>query len=86
MKCNFQSKLDKLENNYFNNGRDDSTLGHCFRCLHYDFIASSAIKLMGSLNDSAEDIIEKANEETKKLLEEKIENLKKAGLSRPLLK
>ena len=81
MKCNFQSKLDKLENNYFNNGRDDSTLGHCFRCLHYDFIASSAIKLMGSLNDSAEDIIEKANEETKKLLEEKIENLKKAGLS-----
>ena len=81
MKCDYQSKLDKLENNYFNNGQDDSTMGHCFRCLHYDFIASSAIKLMGNIRISAGGIIKDSNKETKKLLEEKIENLKKAGLS-----
>ena len=81
MKCDYQSNLDNLENNFFNNGQDDSTMGHCFRCLHYDFIASSAIKLMGNISNSADDIINEANEETKKLLEEKIENLKKAGLS-----
>ena len=81
MKCDYQSKLDKLENNFFNNGRDDSTMGHCFRCLHYDFIAGSAFKLMSNINQSADDIMKEANEETKKLLEEKIENLKKAGLA-----
>ena len=81
MKCDYQSKLDKLENNFFNNGQDDSTMGHCFRCLHYDFIAGSAFKLMGNINASVDDIMKEANEETKKLLEEKIENLKKAGLA-----
>ena len=80
MKCDFKSKLDKLENNFFNNGQDDDTMGHCFRCLHYEFIGQSAFKLIRLLVNSAEDKMEESNEETKKLIQEKIDKLNEAKL------
>ena len=80
MKCDFKSKLDKLENNFFNNGQDDDTMGHCFRCLHYEFIGQSAFKLIRLLVNSAEDKMEESNEETQKLIQEKIDKLNEAKL------
>ena len=80
MKCDFKSKLDKLENNFFNNCKDDGTIGHCFRCLHYEFIGGSANNLIAKLNRIAEDIKETSDEETKKIIQEKIDKLNQAKL------
>ena len=65
MKCDFKSKLEDLENNFFNNCQDDGTIGHCFRCIHYEFIGNSTKQLINRLIYFAEDM-EKNNEEDKK--------------------
>ena len=80
MKCDFKSKLDKLENNFFNNCQDDGIIGHCFRCLHYEFIGGSANRLMDRLAYIASDIKEKSDEENKKIIQEKIDKLKQAKI------
>ena len=80
MKCDFKSKLDKLENNFFNNCKDDGIIGHCFRCLHYEFIGGSAHKIIGSLVCFAADKREESDEETKKLIQEKIDKLRDAKI------
>ena len=80
MKCDFKSKLDKLENNFFNNCQDDGIIGHCFRCLHYEFIGGSAHKIIGNLVCFAADKRDESDEETKKLIQEKIDKLRDAKL------
>ena len=80
MKCDFKKKLDKLENNFFNNGQDDATIGHCFRCLHYEFIGGSANNLIRKLNKFAEDKKEESDEINKKIIQENIDKLNQAKI------
>ena len=78
MKCDFKSKLDKLENNFFNNARDDRIMGHCFRCLYYEFIGNSTNRLILNFTKHAKEFMKDDNEENKKLFGEKIEILTQA--------